>query len=268
VARLRPDLLELARESLEGEDPFDRFGEGTQFDQPAIYCASVTAFELVGRPGADFHAGHSLGELAALACAGAIDDRDGLRVVCERGRLMAEAAERSGAGAMLAVGAAAEELAGVIDGPNLCLANLNSPSQTVLSGTEAAIEAVADRLRSEKLRTKRLPVAGAFHSPAMAPAALAFERTLSRFEITEPGVPVISSRSARPFVDPRRELAAALLDPVRWIEVVRWLQTEDVSRFVEVGPGRALSGLVRRSAEGQVTAEAIPMPGVAEAAGA
>src|SRR3954452_7179618 len=91
VAEHRPDLLGLATE-LVGEDPFERMAEGTAYAQPAVYCASMAGFERLGRPGAEYFAGHSRGEIGALAAAGAIDDADGLRVVVARGRVMEDAA--------------------------------------------------------------------------------------------------------------------------------------------------------------------------------
>src|SRR5215208_6338161 len=84
VAEIRPDLLDLAAE-LVGEDPFERMAEGTACAQPAVYCASIAGFEQLGRPAAEYFAGHSLGEVGALAAAGAIDDADGLRIVTARG---------------------------------------------------------------------------------------------------------------------------------------------------------------------------------------
>src|SRR3954466_2100516 len=91
VESVRPDLLELAAE-LVGDDPFERMGEGTAYAQPAVYCASIAGYEHLGRPDAEFFAGHSLGEVGALAAAGAIDDADGVRIVVARGRAMQEAA--------------------------------------------------------------------------------------------------------------------------------------------------------------------------------
>ncbi len=185
VGDLRPDLLDQATES-SAADPFERFGEGTEFDQPAIYCSSLAAFELAGRPRAPLYAGHSLGEISALACAGAFDAPDGLRVVIERGRLMADAAPSAGRGAMLAVGAPAEQLADLVDRHDLWIANLNSPVQTVLSGADEAIEAT-DRLREIGVRHKRLAVSGAFHSPAMQAAASRFAEVLDGLESARAG---------------------------------------------------------------------------------
>src|SRR4051795_311543 len=103
VAELRPDLLDLAAE-LVGEDPFERMGEGTAYAQPAVYCASIAGYEQIGRPTAPYFAGHSLGEVGALAAADAIDDADGVRIGAAGGRAMAEAARRGEPGGMLAVG--------------------------------------------------------------------------------------------------------------------------------------------------------------------
>lgn len=248
-----PDLLVHARHLLDGEDPFERFGEGTEFDQPAIYCATVAAFEISGRPVADFHAGHSMGEISALVCAGAVGDHDGLRLVVQRGRLMAEAAEADGAGAMVAVRGSAEQVIDAVELGSVSIANLNSPSQTVLSGPADAIGAIAADLDARGVKAKRLPVAGAFHSPAMAPAASSFGDFLTGFEFAEPEVPVLSGRNARPFSDPRAELPASLLEPVRWIDVVAALAAEGVGTFREIGPGKALSGLVRKALPGVET---------------
>jgi [acyl-carrier-protein] S-malonyltransferase len=245
VAEQRPDLLPLASE-LVGEDPFTRVGEGTRFDQPSIYCASLAGFELLGRPEADFFAGHSLGEIAALAAAGALTDEDGLRLVVERGRLMQRVAEREGGG-MLAVRAGREEGAALAKRHGLALANDNSPQQTVLSGPEEGIEAAAAEAKQNGLLAKRLPVTGAFHSPLLSEAVEPFLAILQETEVREPRRPVFSCVTAQPFDDVRMRLAEALVRPVRWLEVMRALQREGASQFVETGPGKVLSGLVRRS---------------------
>src|SRR3954464_8770996 len=103
VASVRPDLLELATE-LVGEDPFERMAEGTAYAQPAVYCASIAGYDRLGRPDPQYFARHSLGEVGALAAAGAIDDADGLRIVVARGRVMDDAARAGEPGGMLAVG--------------------------------------------------------------------------------------------------------------------------------------------------------------------
>jgi [acyl-carrier-protein] S-malonyltransferase len=248
VERYRPDLLELAADAV-GEDPFARVGEGTRFDQPAIYAASLAGLERLGRPKADLYAGHSLGEIAALAAAGSLSDEDGLRLVTERGRLMQWAAEREGGG-MLAVRATRAEAAPLARRLGLAVANHNAPTQVVLSGPADAVEAAAEDARERGFRAKRLPVAGAFHSPLVSDAVEPFLDALRKLEVRPPRAPVLSCVTAVPFDDVRRRLAEALVRPVRWLEVLHALQSAGVRRFVETGPGRVLAGLVRRSLDG------------------
>src|SRR5437764_12314174 len=140
VARVRPDLLELVSEAV-GEDPFPRVNDGTNFAQPAIFCASLAGWEALGRPDADYMAGHSLGELAALVAAGCLSERDGLELVALRGRLMQESGERAGDGSMLALlgAGAAERAPALAEAHGLAVANDNSPQQVVLSGERAAL---------------------------------------------------------------------------------------------------------------------------------
>jgi [acyl-carrier-protein] S-malonyltransferase len=245
VERERPDLLELAHE-LVGEDPFKRVGQGTRFDQPAIYSASLAGFERLGRPEAAFYAGHSLGEIAALAAAGALSEADGLGVVAERGRLMQLASERADGG-MVALRAGASQAAGVADRAGACVANDNAPDQVVLSASEDALGAVERLARESGLRAKRLPVRGAFHSPLLEPVLPEFRAALEAIEVGRPRVPVLSCVTAAPFDDVRARLAEALVRPVRWLAVMRALHAAGVRRFVETGPGRVLAGLVRRS---------------------
>src|SRR5918996_4729841 len=160
VSELRPDLLTLA-EGLVGDDPFARLADGTRFAQPAVYCASLAGYERLGRPRAEMLAGHSLGEVAALAVAGAIGEVDGLRIVVERGRLMQEAAENGEPGGMLAVGLDRDQARAFARRHRLAVANENAPRQFVLSGGERELaDALADA-REAGLRAKRLAVAGA-----------------------------------------------------------------------------------------------------------
>jgi [acyl-carrier-protein] S-malonyltransferase len=255
VERLRPDLLELAPTAV-GDDPFERVEEGTRFAQPAILCAALAGWEALKaelRP--DFLAGHSLGELTALAAAGALSDADALQLVAARGRLMQEAQEAGGGGGMLAVRAPASDVRELAGRCGLAVANDNSPEQVVLSGPEPGLDAAVAELRERKLRAKRLPVRGAFHSPAMEPALPRFRSALDQVEVRESEVPVFSCVTAEPFDDPRERLAQALSSPVRWLDVLRRLRARGVERFVETGPGKVLTGLVRHSLDG-VEAEA------------
>jgi malonyl CoA-acyl carrier protein transacylase len=190
-------------------------------------------------------AGHSLGELGALVAAGALSERAGLEVVALRGRLMAEADE-GGMVALMGRGAAerAPELSAA---HGLTVANDNSPQQVVLSGARAALPAAAAAAEELGLRATELPVTGAFHSPLMAPVVPEFAAALERVELSEPRVPVLSAVTAAPFVDVRAQLVQALTKPVRWRETILALHARGVDRFVEVGPGRILTGLIKRT---------------------
>lgn len=244
VAQVRPDLLSLASEVV-GEDPFLRAEESTKFAQPAIFCASIAGWQALGSPLGDYMAGHSLGEIGALVAAGCIEGRDGLELVALRGRLMHDAGE----GGMLAVlGAdAAERAPALAAAHGLSLANDNSPQQVVLSGEREALPRAAAAAKELGLRAMELPVTGAFHSPMMAAAVPEFSSALERVELREPKVPVFSAVSTEPFDDVRRRLAEALTMPVRWRETMLALHERGVERFIEVGPGRVLTGLVKRT---------------------
>jgi malonyl CoA-acyl carrier protein transacylase len=264
VREHRPDLLALASKLI-GDDPFGRIDEGTRFGQPAVYCASLAGFELGGRPRGDLYAGHSLGEVAALAAAGAVDELDGLRVVVARGRLMDAAAAQGPAGGMLAVGAKRVEALVLAERAGLELANENSPKQFVLTGSGDRIELAEAEARKRGLRVKRLAVSGAFHSAAMAPAIEPFREHLDEIEFRSPAAPVISCVTATAFdSDPRTQLTAALTRPVRWLEVMTELHERGARRFLDVGPGRVLAGLVRRTLDG-VETETVREPEAAHA---
>ena len=259
VERATPELLEQAIASL-GSDPFERIDEGTAFVQPALYCASLAGWAAAGRPSAAFMAGHSLGELAALAAAGSLSESDGLEIAIVRGRLMQEAAERGPSGGMLAVlgkGDGALEIARRL---RLTVANDNAPGQVVLSGPDEMLEAAIPQLKEAGLRTMRLRVQGPFHSPAIAPAVPEFRAALAEVEVSAPRVPVISGSTALPFDDVGRRLAEALLSPVRWRETLLRLHELGARRYVETGPGSVLTGLVRRTLDGVEATVLSPEP--------
>ncbi len=248
VAQLRPDLLDLVIEVV-GEDPFPRAADGTNFAQPAIFCASLAGWASLGEPEADYMAGHSLGELAALVVAGGLDERDGLELVALRGALMQEAGERAGDGGMLALlgPGAADHGVELADAHGLSLANDNSPQQVVLSGARSVLPEAAAAAKALGLRAMELPVTGAFHSPMMTSAVAPFAAALAGVTVHPIRTPVISAVTAAPFDDIRRRLAEALTMPVRWRETMLALQELGAERFVEVGPGRVLTGLAKRT---------------------
>ncbi len=256
VEQWRPDLRELARAEV-GPDVFERAADGTRWAQPAIYCAALAGAEELranGRDGepvdADVMAGHSLGEITALVAAGALADDDGLRLVAARGRLMQEAAEQTGDGGMTAVRAREDNrdaIAEVAAATDVAIANDNAPDQLVLSGALHALDRAEADLKERGIRAKRLPVAGAFHSPLMQPAVEPFRAVVEDIEFSEPRVPVMSCVTAQSFEDVPDQLVRALTEPVRWLDVVRALDERGVTDFVETGPGRVLTNLVKKS---------------------
>jgi [acyl-carrier-protein] S-malonyltransferase len=265
VERHRPDLLELAAAEV-SDDLFERADEGTRWAQPAIYCAALAGWEVLRADHEpDLMAGHSLGEIAALVAADALSAEDGLRLVAARGRLMQEAAEVTGDGGMMAVRARDRApIEEVVQATGVVIANDNAPDQLILSGAVSALDEAEALLAEHKVRAKRLPVSGAFHTAMMEPAVGPFREVVERTEVREARVPVMSCVTAAPFHDVREQLVAAITHPVRWTDVLRALHELGATRFVETGPGHVLTNLVRKSLDG-VEAEA---PLAMEAAGA
>ncbi len=232
-----------------GFDPFARLHEGTAMQQPALLLVSLAAWadDADARGSAIAAAGHSLGEYAALVAADVLTVEDAVRLVAERGAAMDEAA-RLNPGSMTAflggdpaaVMALAEEL-------ELTVANDNAPGQLVLSGSLAQLDAAEARAADTGARAKRLDVAGAFHSPLMAPAAERLTAALQATPFEKGQMPVFCNSTAAPFTDPQTELAGNLLKPVRWRETLLALRASGVERFTELGPGKVLSGLVKRT---------------------
>ncbi len=222
--------------------------------QPAIFVVSVIAFEALrrARPGAVFSAaaGLSSGEWAALYAAGVLEFEDALRVLEARGRFMQEACQAR-PGAMLSViGLDRAALERVCAESGAEIANLNSPEQTVLSGTREAI-AAAEPLASAAGARKciRLNVAGAFHSSLMQPAADRLREVLAGVPFRAPAFPVLSNVTGRPHGGPdeiREAMARQVTGSVRWVDDVEWMRAAGVGRYIECGPGRVLTGLIKR----------------------
>ena len=229
-----------------GHDPFPRLDAGTRTQQPALFLCSVAAWDAAGRPRAAAAAGHSLGEYAALVAAGALEFDDAVALVDERAAAMAAAAAQMRGGMVAMLGGERADVEGLAAQLGLTVANDNAPGQLVLSGRLDALAVVEEYAREVGARVRRLDVGGAFHSPLMGPAAERLAAALERVEFRAPDMPVYSGGSAAPFAHPRRELAENLLRPVRWRETVLAMRAAGIERFVELGPGRVLTGMVRR----------------------
>lgn len=246
VSEVLPELAERAAYEV-GEDPFEKVGDGTQFAQPALYCASVALWVRAGSPRADFVAGHSLGEIGALVAGGSISLEDGLWLAARRGRLMQRIADSRPPGGMLALLGDEGATRRIAAAHWLTVANDNAPGQLILSGPREDLDAAVEEAKAERLKAMPLAVSGAFHTDAMAEAVPEFRAALAAIDVRAPRVPVFSSVTAEPFDDIRAELAQALVRPVRWRETLFALRERGAERFVEVGPGKVLKGLVRRT---------------------
>jgi [acyl-carrier-protein] S-malonyltransferase len=228
----------------------------TQHTQPAIFTVSVAAQKILGERGIQpaVVAGHSLGEYSALVAAGVLGFEKALTIVKERGRLMEEAGRKS-PGAMAAiVGLTEEQVRGICDtarGEGVCEAvNFNAPDQIVIAGEAAAIEkAVALAGAQGAKRALRLNVSGAFHSSLMSPAAKDLERFLEPVAFQDARCPVVTNCDALPTqagIELKKKLVTQINHPVLWERSVRAVAALGVDGYLEVGPGRVLTGLLKR----------------------
>ena len=233
--------------------------------QPAIALVSASQLALLESAGLmpDCVAGHSFGEVSALAATGALERSALAAVARARATFMTEAA-KSAPGAMLAVRAPREQVEPLITawGLGITLANDNGPNQVVLSGPVEAIAEAETKLSAEGLGAKRLPVATAFHSPIVAASRQPFRAFLDSQKIAVPSVPVLANSTARPYpadADAMRDrLADQLVNAVRFRETIEAMFADGVRTFVEVGPGSVLSALVDDCLKGRSHA-AIPL---------
>jgi [acyl-carrier-protein] S-malonyltransferase len=235
--------------------------------QPAILAVSIAAHRaLVKEAGGAlqlpaFYAGHSLGEYSALVAAGALSLRDGVRAVRARGTFMQEAVP-AGEGAMAvilgldaaSVKEACAEAQRQESGKVVEAANYNSPEQTVIAGHASAVDRALSlcKARGAK-RALPLPVSAPFHCSLMAPVQPRLADVLGRVQFRQPAAPIIANATAEPNTDPARIvqlLLTQVTSPVRWVETVQKMALNGVDTIVELGPGKVLSGLVRRIDKG------------------
>lgn len=239
------------------EGPAERL-EQTDFQQPAIFTTSAAIWQaLQERAGLTepvaAMAGLSLGEYTALFAAGSISFEDALRLVKRRGELMQAAATAVPSGMVSAIGLEPGQVEAICsqasDAGVIQAANFNAPGQIVLSGAKAACEKAAVLIEQAGGRAISLKVAGAFHSPLMKPAADGLAEMLAATPFAAPRVPVVANVDCQPHGDAatiRRRLTDQLTQPVRWQESMEKLLAEGVERFIEIGPGRVLTGLMKK----------------------
>lgn len=237
------------------EGPEDKLAN-TRFTQPAIFVHSYAVFEILEESGysAGMTAGHSLGEYSALAAAGVFDFEQGIRLVQQRGKLMQNAGNQTKGTMAAIIGLDFQTI------HNLCqqasrsalvdVANFNSPQQIVISGTLAGVEKVMESAKKAGARRiVPLNVSAAFHSPLMRSVVDEFARELNKIAFREANVPVFSNVSGQATTDPdeiKMFLEKQLLSPVLWTDTVKHMIQGGATVMFEVGPGKVLSGLVRK----------------------
>jgi len=239
------------------EGPADELDQ-TANAQPAILACSIALLRALDETGAQlrpaFYAGHSMGQYSAMVAAGVLQLEDAARLVRERGRLMQAS---SGDGAMAAIIGLPDdrlvelERVGQSQGV-FTIANRNSPGQVVVSGERRAVQAAIEAAKSSGAkRALMLPVSVAAHSPLMARAAEELQRVMSQVDFADPRAPLLSNADAQPLTtadECRAELVEHMTLGVDWIAAVEHMAGQGVTHVVEIGPGKVLTGLVRRIA--------------------
>ncbi len=226
----------------------------TEHAQPGIYLVGWTAFSLLKEmvPTLQFHAtaGLSLGEFTALAAADAMSFEDGLKVVRQRGCFMQEACDATQGTMAAIIGLDVAATAAVCAEAGVQLANLNCPGQLVISGAIEGIDKACELARARGAKKAvRLTVAGAYHSPLMASAQGKLKAALGSVTVKSTTVPVISNVTAQPHGDASSialKLVEQVTSSVRWEDSMRYLLAQGFTRFIELGPGKVLSGFMKR----------------------
>ena len=239
--------FEISKVMFEGTDEELR---QTKVTQPAVFLHSVASVAALGeefRP--DMVAGHSLGEFSALVAAGALDFESGLRLVYARALAMQKACEEVPSTMAAVLGLSDEVIEGVCENiEGVVAANYNCPGQVVISGTREAVGEACVRLKEAGAkRALPLAVGGGFHSPCMASAKEELQRAIEQTVFATPRCPIYQNVDAKPHTSPEQiktNLTAQLTSPVRWTQSVQNMATDGAVEFVELGPGKVLTGLV------------------------
>jgi len=221
--------------------------------QVAILLHSIVCFELLKEKEVIpvCVSGHSLGEYSALYAGGVISFEDVLHIVRFRGELMSEAGKKNPGGMCAVIGLAPDKIEKIvkeIDG--IVIANYNTPLQIVISGRLDAVDkACAKMLDAGAKRVIKLQVSGAFHSPLMKSAFEKFDKVLSKLEFREPRIPIalnVTGKLTKDVYEIKDALAKQIISPVRWVDCVIAMTEYGVNRFIEVGPGKVLKGLIKK----------------------
>ncbi len=224
----------------------------TNVTQPAVFLHSVILAKTLDNFKPDMVAGHSLGEFSALVANGTLSFEDGLKLVSQRAQAMQKACEMqpSTMAAVLSLeDAQVEEICATIDGV-VVAANYNCPGQLVISGSVPAVEAACEKMKEAGARRALiLPVGGAFHSPLMKPAEEELAAAIANTQFSQPSCPVYQNVTTTAVSNPeeiKKNLIAQLTAPVKWTQSVQNMVKDGATKFIEVGPGKVLQGLVKK----------------------
>lgn len=249
------DVLGIDLKSIMFNGPEEKLKQ-TEFTQPAIFLHSVALYNTLDAS-PYMVAGHSLGEFSALVACNAVTFEDALKIVRRRGELM-QAAGSSNPGTMAAIIGMDDEKVELVckkaaeqTGKEVVAANYNCPGQLVISGYVEAVKEAVDIAKEDGARMAMLlPVSGAFHSSLMEPAFVGLKESLETLDIKTPSCPIYSNFTAKPTSDVneiRSNLLDQLMNPVRWTQTLQNMIQNGATSFVEVGPGKVLQGLVKRT---------------------
>jgi len=230
----------------------------TEFTQPAIFLASYSIYKLVSEEfninlhKAKYFAGHSLGEYSALACSGALDFAETLKILNKRGKAMQSAVPDNAGGMLVVINSSITEIEKIIANNKIeCfIANDNSQNQIVISGLKESIVLLSNVLVKKKIKNIKIPVSAPFHCKLMHTATKEMEQELSKIKFKNLNVPIVSNVTAGE-VNDKNLLPDLLLRQiegrVRWRESINFMKNKNIKHFVEIGPGKVLSNMIRRS---------------------
>ena len=252
------DLLDFSISKLVLEGPKDKL-DLTENTQPAIFLVSFSIFQVLKKEtsfninAANYFAGHSLGEYSALACAESLTFSQTIKLLRKRGHAM-QSAVPEGQGGMLAVlGSNIEVINDILDKNkdifNCYVANDNSVGQIVISGNKKDLEKFSLELTNSKIKNVKLPVSAPFHCKLMNSATKIMEEEISNENFELPKIDIISNVTSEPvneISDIKKLLISQIEKPVRWREIVNYMINKNITKFIEIGPGKVLSGLVKR----------------------
>ena len=224
----------------------------TRVTQPAIFIHSVVMAKMMENFQPDMVAGHSLGEFSALTAVGALSFEDALKLVSQRAMAMQKACELQPSTMAAIIGGSTEvveEACAAVEGEIVVPANFNSPGQIAISGTVRGVELACAALKEKVKLVTPLKVGGAFHSPLMEPARVELAEAINATEFKQSLCPIYQNVDAQPHTDPfeiKCNLIAQLTSPVCWTQSVQRMITDGAEEFVELGPGKVLTGLIKR----------------------